>query len=222
MGFVVEPRRFVEGDEQSRAAESLRKYYAGFVGRHSDQLLEGLDPNRFDERDFFAVSMLSVRVPPEAGLRLIGNVECEALLGQIPLGASISDLSVPMDKQSPAWRLWDLLRSNSGLGPTITSKLMAAKRPGLIPVHDTFVSNALMRGQLDGEWAAWREAMSSPDLAAACDRLRETAGVPDGVTDLRMLDVVIWMRVHGDKRDGDSEFWLWTRDSAAEADSHSG
>lgn len=207
MAFVVEPSRFVEGDESARADESLRKYYSNFVGRHFDSIALELDPYRFTERDFFAVSMLSVNVPPEAGMALLANETCEELLRQIPVDARIEDQSISLEPDSPVYQLWDLLRSLPGLGPTITSKLLSAKRPHLVPVHDTHVSRALLRGRLEGEWAAWRGALVSDELRATCAQLRRAAGVADYVSDLRTLDVCVWMRVHGDLRDGDIRFW---------------
>jgi len=207
MGFIVEPARFVEDAEYERSLESLNAYYSRFVGRHFDSLVLELDPARFTERDFFAVSTLSVNVPPEAGLALLDNAECESLLGEIPVDARIEDDSVSIEASSPAYLLWNLLRRLPGLGPTITSKLMAAKRPHLVPIHDSFVSDALLRGQLDGEWAAWRHAMASQDLRSTCERLRNDSEAPVFVPNLRILDVVVWMRVHGDVRAGDTSFW---------------
>lgn len=207
MGFIVEPHRFVSEPEYQRAVESLNSYYSRYVGRHFDSLVLELDPGRFTERDFFAVSTLSVNVPPEAGLALLANSDCESLLADIPVDARIEDASISIEPSSPAYRLWDLLRGLPGLGPTITSKLLAAKRPHLVPIHDSFVSKALLRGRLDGEWAAWRGAMSREELRHTCSRLRADSEAPAYIPDLRILDVVVWMRVHGDVREGDTNFW---------------
>lgn len=217
MSFVTSPLDFVGagasgtgGREFERAVDSLKRYYfePGWVGRHFDAYVASLDPWKFTEADFFAVSMLSVSVPPETGLALLADAECTSLLKEISVDARIDDVEVALNEHSPANRLWDLLRAQPGFGPTITSKLMAAKRPHLIPIHDTHVSQALMRGRLKGEWGAWRETMMTEEARNYCTSLREASGVRDYVSDLRLLDVVVWMRVHGDTRFGDDQFWL--------------
>ena len=40
--------------------------------------------------------------------------------------------------------LWNLLMSRPNLGATTVSKLLAAKRPHLVPIYDSYVADALL------------------------------------------------------------------------------
>ena len=90
------------------------------------------------------------------------------------------------------------------MGRTIRSKLMAAKRRHLIPVFDQYVGAALLGHAHDDWWEGWQRAMTGANgenLRAMVGEVRQEAGVPRSVPALRVLDVVIWMRVHGWKDD---------------------
>ena len=70
-------------------------------------------------------------------------------------------------------------------------KLLARKRPHLIPVYDAVVKCAL--GKPKSFWRSLHEAISA-DEHGLRPRLAELrADVPYQVSDLRILDVVIWM-----------------------------
>jgi hypothetical protein len=76
------------------------------------------------------------------------------------------------------------------MGGTITSKLMAAKRPRLIPVRDSVVRQILpSTGQV---WADLREALGDEALRTRIEHATSTA--PAHVSLLRRLDVALWMR----------------------------
>jgi hypothetical protein len=83
------------------------------------------------------------------------------------------------------------------MGRTTTSKLMARKRPRLIPIFDTVVARELGLNGAVGYWRGMREGLASQDGArhAWLKHLGEAAGVGPTVTPLRVLDVVVWM--HG-------------------------
>ena len=76
-----------------------------------------------------------------------------------------------------------------GLGRTTTSKLLAAKRPGIVPIRDTVVERLLQAD--DAWWAPMR-------LLVQDSRIRNvlvdasTGPVPTNVFLLRRLDVVLW------------------------------
>jgi hypothetical protein len=89
----------------------------------------------------------------------------------------------------PLSELYVALRHPSGMGPTKTSKLLTAKRPGLVPIRDSVVSSPLKAGD------KWREPMRH---LVQDDRLQDvinaasTDVVPAGVTVLSRIDVVFW------------------------------
>lgn len=186
--------------------ELLRRYFGtsgspeAFTGRHFDVLIDAHSPYRYTADDLVAVSMLSVNVPPESAAWLLGvsgdALEVSRLLRRIPADVDIWDHRADLGRDSAAWELWSLLDARAGLGPTITSKLMAAKRPRLVPVQDQVVWNALMGAEVTGYWEAWRDHLRGSlgqKLVVACDVLRAQAKLPVAITTLRILDVVIWM-----------------------------
>lgn len=96
---------------------------------------------------------------------------------------------------SAARKLRDRLTTVRGIGPVTASKLMAAKRPELIPVWDQHIEQALRptKGQF------WFEMQAA--VADNQDRLRAIASDTGAVVPiLRVADVVAWMSQHGKER----------------------
>ncbi|WP_269456368.1 DUF6308 family protein [Micromonospora auratinigra] len=89
---------------------------------------------------------------------------------------------------------WQLLRGATGIDWVIAGKLLARKRPKLVPVYDRVVSCAY--GSADGFWE-WLHGKLLEDggvLARRLDTLHQEAYLPEMVSRLRVLDVVFWMR----------------------------
>jgi hypothetical protein len=145
--------------------------------------------------DLVAVTMLSVDVPGDVALMLLeGELgpDVGRLLAQVPTDVALTDPgAAPLfATSSPARVAWDLLEEPRGMGWVITSKLLARKRPRLLPVYDRVVRCAL--GEPVGLWN-WLLAMSADGrLEQRLTAVRDRARVPDGVSLLRVLDV--WMR----------------------------
>ena len=96
--------------------------------------------------------MLSVTVPPHAAIRILETERddfsrfLKAVGTDRPLWeADEAELAAG----SPADELWQRLTGLHDVGPVIAGKLMASKRPNLIPVYDQDVYAALgwPRGQ---------------------------------------------------------------------------
>lgn len=147
----------------------------------------------------------------------IDAVEIGRLLAQLPtdldlVDATDADLAVTD-------RLWAEIRRKN-LGPTRASKLLARKRPRLCPVIDSFVTAQLGHGQGRTDFfRSLRSVLQDADLGlpAHLGVLREAAvaaarsGSPEVLTDsglvpglqaaerigrlsdLRVLDIVLWM-----------------------------
>ncbi len=183
------------GDNEAVAVENLKEYLASFTGRLFERLADP-DPFSLTANDFVAVSALSVEVPPEAAGRLLGELHPTVgqLLRAIPVGASIADTPELLAESEAAWELYELLRSIHGLGPTTVSKLMAAKRPALVPIRDSVVWSAL--GEPELWWAPWVEFTTGGDAEQRLAQVRSVAQLADAdhLTLLRVIDVVIWMR----------------------------
>lgn len=162
-------------------------------------------PNRFSAADLLAVSLLGVDVPILAACSILETEagEFKTLLSKIPFGP-IESLSGPsfeatLGELSPAYELWNLLRRNGdgqrkwGIGPTTASKIMARKRPYLIPIQDSRVDRITARAPHEDSWRCWwTELTSNPDLMARATELKHLTGLRQ-LSTLRILDVVLWM-----------------------------
>jgi hypothetical protein len=174
-----------------------------FSGRRFDTFGSN-DPNRYSPDDVMAVACLSIHVPVRAGLGILNDLsdEISRLLMGIPVDLSLDDISLDDHKKyfgdgSPALRLWHLLRRSNGepwgVGSTTASKLMARKRPGLIPIYDSIVGRVTGLGISDNKWLAWHTAFATePELVGRLKSLRSAVGL-QGISLLRVLDVVLWM-----------------------------
>lgn len=200
-------RSAVESIPYDDAVRYLKSYYEPpeFTGAHFESLGAGDNPrDRITASDLYSVSTLSVTVPSAAGIQILGeeSTTVSHLLKQIPtteLGAlSKSDFDEHMGSESPALQLWDWLRRNGrgqtrwGIGPTTASKIMARKRPHLIPIEDSVVDRVIERGRRNS-WSLWWEALTEDDyLENQAETLRNTVNRPD-LSTLRILDVLLWM-----------------------------
>jgi hypothetical protein len=130
----------VRGEEREWAVRSLRSYYREYSGGWFERLSDRAHPFAFQAGDIVAVSTLGVAVPAEASIWLLDDAGRDAtasLLSAIPHGVGIWEADeTDLDAVSAAQRLWELLDRRPGIGPVIAGKLMAARRPELIPVWD--------------------------------------------------------------------------------------
>jgi len=174
----------------------LSTYFSDLYGRHFEAIGSAhSSPHRVTADDLVAVQMLSVTIPPLVSADLLlGSLGTElgVLLQRIPFDV---DLRSPaalelIEANSPADKAWQLVRAQDGMGRTKTSKLLARKRPALLPVIDEVVACALE--EPSNFWVALHTALSSGDFDEALASLRRAGGVPDTVTDLRVIDVAVW------------------------------
>lgn len=179
-----------------KTQENLASYFASFTGRLFEPMMSYEEPDRFHASDMLAVQALSVLVPVETAYDLMHGVlaeESSALLAQIPTDVEIGRPSAAdhLSGGSPADRLWRLLTRQAGIGWVIAGKLMACKRPLLVPVYDQVVRCVL--GAPVNPWltldSIFAEARFRDDLRV----VRSAYEVPDHVTDLRLFDVIAWM-----------------------------
>lgn len=172
---------------------------------------DAVDPHRITADDLIAVSMLSVHVPARAVLGITGRFadQITELLSRLPVDADLHQLncaeftSLLDDKHSPGHQLWDLLRQNSqkgnrwNVGPTTASKIMARKRPKLIPIYDSIIKQQVGSEHPGGYWKQWYEALHGSANSALVERLvriRAESG-QSHLSLLRVLDIILWQ--HG-------------------------
>ena len=183
----------------SKSSMAAYFYKHAFTGS-SFERLRGTDHNRISADDIVAVSMLSVEIPPSVSRWILGEGS-EAIstsLRQIQPELTISSPDANLSKNSDAWQLWKLLHDRWGLGETKTSKLLACKRPLLFPIYDQHVAMALGINEND-YWKPWQDFMRSEKGIESAHQVAQFAEELNitGISDLRLLDVVVWMREHG-------------------------
>lgn len=175
-----------------------------FTGAEFDRLglgPKGLDPepDAITATDIVAVSMLEVNVPAVTSRDLLGRRadEVRRVLGRVPVGPLHEVDRAEVEVGSPAFDLWHLVRNREqAMGRTTTSKLLARKRPHLLPVYDSRVQRRL--GLPINDWAYWWDWWSKPNHVAAMQSLRDaadagwSAGSVRDVSLLRILDVIVW------------------------------
>jgi len=188
------------------AAEVVRRYFTPrptgtFTGAHFERLGGGGDrpaiANEFTAEDLIAVSMLSVRVVGNAALELLEHrrSRLHELLRLIPTDLTLG--AVDGTEFTPEWptrQLYTELRSVVDVGPTTASKLLARKRPHLVPVYDTVIATEL--GLVDGRlWQPLHTWLTADAHAneSHLDQIRATAGLGTDISLLRVLDVLTWM-----------------------------
>ena len=155
--------------------------------------------NCFTASDVVALTALSVELPARVALDLLEGAlgeEAASLLEQIPTSVNLWDVDAVdlIKKGGPADSLWRLLEKQDGAGWVTAGKLLARKRPSLIPVYDNVVRCAY--GWPQNFWTALHDALRQKEASflTTLNDLKQRASLPCQVTPLRVLDVAVWMR----------------------------
>lgn len=192
-----------------QAVVDLRQYFGismlpggvAFTGSRFEHLAGGGDrpeaADRVTAEDLVAVQTLSVTVPAPVALDILGGhlgTRLSGLLHAIPRDIDMvdADTHVVAD-DSPADKAWRLLCDQPRVGWVIAGKLLARKRPRLLPVYDRVVRCAV--GRPPSFWLALHAALREDDAALHHQllELRQAAGLPETVSALRVCDVAVWM-----------------------------
>ena len=190
-----------------RAIELLRTYFATgtYTGGRFERFGGGGDradlANVITAEDIVAVSMLGVRIPGEPALAMLDELRSpiSALLAQMPLGVDLWDAAEDaVSADAAANKLWSLLVGLPGIEWVTAGKLMARKRPQLIPVYDRVVHKALERPDPDSFfWIELRRVLlHNPEVLRRLREIRDELSLFD-ISLLRILDVAIWMDAYG-------------------------
>lgn len=159
-----------------------------FDGLDSEELLANNPPNRFTADDIAAASLLDVRFGPSAVRALLTSEPIQTALTAVPQDLPLWEVSA--QHFAAGTDLWKLVRAIDGVGPTLASKLLARKRPQLVPIVDSVITKAL--GLQDDAWLPLADTLKDPQLRRDIDALRP-AHVSPQLSTLRLLDVVTWM-----------------------------
>ena len=188
--------------------EALREYFdadaRGYTGSQFESLINDSDPFKITATDLVAITTLSVKIPERAALWILspeGEEQISKILREIPVDTDIWDPLVKNifaddGKVMRLWRLlenanWPTARKGGGLGGTTKrSKILAAKRPRLIPILDRVVVGSLL--QTDNTWRAIQDVLNVDSYRSKLEDALTHDGVPSSVSLLRRIDVVIW------------------------------
>lgn len=201
--------RALTDDNHDDAVRELRKYFGlepntrPFTGASFERLGGGGDRGEVRDvittEDLVAVTMLSVEVPASAALQILGpdGREISDLLSQIPTALDLVKVDPELINEDwPGWRLWTLLESMYGIGWVIAGKLVARKRPRLLPVYDSIVREQV--GASKDYWRALNHDLREEDNALHRRLLdiRVQAAIGNDISALRVFDIVTWMVGH--------------------------
>lgn len=187
-----------------KTVDRLDDYYFNsgrFTGGRFELFAAGGDrpetANRITPDDIVAVSLLGLRIPGRAAAAVLEskadqiNWHLARVSPHVDLWDAGDDMIGPA---SPAWAAWDVLNSITGIGWVTAGKLLARKRPRLVPVYDTIVRDALGRTNETTVWQPLRDALrDSPTIVTRLAELRTGAGLSTAIAPLRILDVAILM-----------------------------
>jgi hypothetical protein len=185
-------------------SESIRELTADYWRTHTGSKFEELSdgpPDMITERDLIAVSMLGVHVPAGFAIWVLsdpGRSEVSGLLRDVPTDVDIWDRPDLVSPDAALWRLWDVLSTGcwpepvpaNDMGPTTISKLLATKRPRLVPITDSVVTALLP--PVESHWLAFADALSDADLRGLVDAASPQPEGRPAVALLRRLDVALW------------------------------
>lgn len=176
-------------------SEDLGRYFSNYTGRHFESFIARSLPDRFTGEDLCAAATLSVPFTGGAAADLlIERAEYfNTLLNADGVPPYDADLRTVTEEaiadDSPLATLYTQLKSLDQVHYVRASKLLAAKRPGLVPIRDSVVEKFLGAGER--WWGPYRELVTLDGLADRVIELSST--VPPEATLLRRIDVALWM-----------------------------
>lgn len=204
-------RRYVSGSGAVEVLDLYVERYTGswfeFAGRQPDSTGQWVDPrpNELTIEDLLAPALLSAPLRPSAMVALLGlNSELTPLLLAVPPDTPLARADLcRSDTESwwpSAYEAYSTIRRVQHVGRTRASKILARKRPALLPVWDSRVSRALGLGRRD-DWPIVQSVMQDEWVAGRLQEIRAAAHDASGraasFSDLRILDIVVWMRAGG-------------------------
>lgn len=191
-------RTAIEGMLRSQDISDLVAEYfdeeSQFAGTSFD-LVGTNDPWRFAPDDVLAVSFLDTPIRASSWRAMERQSgEIVSLLLRIDPELPLWELHEDSETFAASNELWDLLLGISGIGVTRASKLMARKRPHLIPILDRRVRE--FYGNTEKFWEPLGRVLEDEDLR---NRIRALAPryLESELSVLRILDVAVWRYQRG-------------------------
>lgn len=204
----IEPRGLLrslfEDAGELIAVELLRDYFTplptgAFSGAHFERFAGGGDrpsvANSFTADDLVAVTTLGVALSGDAAVALLEAraSEFSALLCEIPTDRRFTDLAP--EELGDDWAVRSAYRrlvTLPGVGQTKATKLLARKRPHLVPIQDSVITHEL--GVTTTYWTPLHRWLTenASENAKRLEHLLDLAGVGSDISVLRAFDVLAW------------------------------
>ncbi len=191
-------RRLVE--DPATIADALVHHVSSPAGNF-DRLTAASDSSHIGAIDLVALTALGAPASIESAswiLSEVGQWLTAEILADVPTDVALPDAGVATVHRIAD--LFGLLRREGGLTRSASTRLLAAKRPHLVPIDDGTTRRALRYPKSDAWWVAWREALDEPNralvrtgIARAAERVGET---PD-LAQLRVVDIALRSQVLG-------------------------
>lgn len=198
-------------EQRADAVALLQGYFAGPLDKGRG--FEGgwwdtFDPSgtrsssqaRFTADDVLSASLLSADIHPTAIVQILFTRAdgLAAKLGGLGADRELASLSAAeaRDLEEQNRPLWSAVRDLHDVGATRTSKLLARKRPNLIPIYDSVIGDAVYgRSATVAQWQRMHAALTADGgrLQDHLLSLRGDAGLPEEVSALRVFDVIAWL-----------------------------
>jgi hypothetical protein len=126
-----------------------------------------------------------------SGVSLAGHLS--EMLAEVPHALELKDAdAAAVGLDGPAQKLWDALTGIKGIKWVTASKLLARKRPHLLPVYDEVVREVV--GRPGNIWESLRiELQANKGSLATRLKLIGAEGGAGHMSVLRVFDVVAWM-----------------------------
>lgn len=202
------------GELSSDDAVQRLTRYSGYTGASFERYGRPGRGIEITGDDLIAVTMLSMSVgrrekrgmTPSRLLRMEEQSErIGDLLQWIPMDHDLCMVSEREYEQlfgahGHVRRLFHLLANEMELGNVAAHKILARKRPRLIPIRDSRAESVL--GRPTGWWQCWWEAMKLEEIVDRTDELRRKADCPQ-YSLLRTADIVVWMKYESEPNDED-------------------
>lgn len=154
-----------------------------------------VDSNRFTADDLVAITFLSVAVKAGAARQLLVTraARFTELLDAVGPDRDLVDDANALAPDAPILLLEDELRAVPDVGRTIATKLMARKRPRLVPIYDVVVGRVLNTVAVHRDPIRDALRVDGSALHTRLLAIRLKAGLPEHISALRVLDVICWM-----------------------------
>jgi hypothetical protein len=196
MTVAAQIRRALDDDRTPSLVEAYFNDAGPFAGLTFDRLKPN-DPHSFGPDDLLAVTLLDVSCSPPAVRALLAEdrTRWRSMLEAVSPTRYLWEMVEDRQLYDDANALWQSIRALP-VGPTTTGKLLARKRPHLVPIHDSVVHRYLGTNA-NAYWLDIAEALTDVDLRRRIDALWQRD--EQRPSTIRLLDVAVWMQCSGSR-----------------------